>query len=350
MSAQDDFKQRRDDNPQQIYSDEEIKKWKEKDMKEGQPINHIIVDDKGTEKRVPTLAETIISKPPHQFGLTTFSEYVGKMKELSEFRLEETLWQDEVRIDIQTPYKWFGVQPFGDSHIGSHGVDYDKLTEILAGWLQHDNLRTILLGDLGDFFVPKGRHSEGMMGDVVTPQTQMVALKKFLTEYQDEILANTSDPSHADWVYQTSGIDIYEYASWDLRVPLINQGGSVLLNVNGVEYDIMPFHKIAKFKSSFNLTHAHKRALELHRDADIVIAGHIHQGSFEKAYRSGHEVTLVQIGTLLTKEIGSQWAKKQGFLGNVRPYYPIILFNTEEKRTQVIDRLEDAEDLLRLKR
>lgn len=321
----------------------------EEDMVERE-MDKIIIDGKGTEKRVPTLAETIISKTPHRFGLTIFSEYIRTIKEASEERRRESLWQEEVDIKIETPYKWFGVQGFGDSHIGHYGVDYDELANILAGWLKNDNLRTVLLGDLGSFFVPKGKHPEGMMEDVITPQTQMIALKKFFTEYQDEILANTSDPSHTDWVYKTAGIDVYEYINRELNVPLVNQGGLIRLNFGEVEYSIMPFHNISKFKSSFTLTHAHKRALELHQDADVVMAGHIHKGSFEKAFRGGHEVSLVQIGTLLTMETGSSWAKKQGFLGKPMAYYPIVLFNTQEKRMQIIDYLGDAEDLLKIKK
>ncbi len=342
MSAEE-RRQKEDDLGYAVYSEEEIKEMRERE-------NFIIVDGKGTEKRVPTLAETVISKPPHQFGLTTFSEYLDKMQELSDFRIEQSLWRDRVEIEIETPYAWFGVQGFSDSHIGSHGTEYDTFKEILAGWLQHDNLRTILLGDLGDFFVPKGRHVEGMMGDVVTPQTQMVALKKFFTEYQDEILANTSEPSHGDWVYQTSGIDIYEYINHDLSVPLVNPGGAVLLNINGIKYDIMPFHDIAKFKSSYNLTHAGKQAIRFKRDADVAMSGHIHKdGAFEKGYFNEHEIVVVQCGTLLTREVGSAHMKKQGYVGNARPYYPIIVFNTQEKRMQVVDDLRDAELFLREK-
>jgi len=333
---------------QQTYSKEEAKKLIRSgkyNMKE-----RLIIDGRGTERNVPSLSETIISKPPHKFGLTKFSDYLGKMKEISEFRIGESLWKNEVSIDIQTPYKWFGIRPIGDTHMGSEGLDYEYLADFLAGLLQNDNLKTIGIGDLGDFFVPRGKHTEGMMKDVINPQTQLVALKKFFTEYQDEFLANTNDPSHTDWVYQTSGIDVYEYICRNLNVPLVSQGGSIKINFEDVKYDIMPFHNIAKFKSSFNLTHAHKRALELHRDADVVIAGHIHKGAFEKAYKNGHEVALVQIGTMDTKELSSRWAKKQGFLGGVRTYYPIILFNTMEKRMQIIDNLSDAEDMLCIKK
>jgi hypothetical protein len=56
------------------------------------------------------------------------------------------------------------------------------------------------------------------------------------------------------------------------------------------------------------------------------------------------------MGTLLTKETGSAWAKKQGFLGKPRVYYPIVLFNTLEKRMQIIDYLPDAEVMLRLRK
>ena len=283
-------------------------------------MNHerLIIDGKGTEENVPTFSHTVISKPKHTLGLTTFSQYIDKAREISKFRIEDSLWKDEVFIDIQTPNKWFGIQPWGDFHIGSHGCDYDKLEELLAGTIEYDNLKTILVGNMGDFFTPMAGPKDGALGDVMPPQMQLLTMKKFLTEYQDVILASVNEPEHADWVYRASGIDIYEFLARDLDIPLVNAGGSVKIRFGEIEYDIMPFHKIAKFKSAFNLTHGHKRALELHRDADVVIAGHLHKPDYEWAYRNGHDVSLVQIGTLETKEIGSMYGKKEGFLGPVR--------------------------------
>ena len=110
----------------------------------------------------------------------------------------------------------------------------------------------------------------------------------------------------------------------------------------------MPFHKIAKFKSAFNLTHSHKRALELHRDADVVLAGHIHKPDYEWAYRNGHDVSLVQIGTLETKEIGSMYGKKEGFLSPVKSVFPVIMFNTQEKKMQICTDVSNAEPYLAL--
>jgi hypothetical protein len=332
-----------DNNTQQVYSREDIDSMKERYNRE------LIIDGKGKTEQVPMPPETVISKPPHVFGLTTFSEYINEAAKMAEFRIKESLWKDEVKIDIQTPYEWFAIQPWGDFHIGSHGCDYERLRELLAGPLQYDNLKTILIGDMGDFFTPKGSPVDGLMGDVLTPQTQIIALKKFLTEYQDSILATTNDPSHTDWVYQSSGIDVYEFIARELNVPLVSQGGKVLIDFGGVSYDIMPFHNIAKFKSAFNLTHGHKQALRLHRDCDAVLSGHIHKPDYEWAFHNGHEVSLVQSGTLETKETANMYGRKQGFLGSVESVYPIILFNTREKRMQIVTSLENAEPYLQIK-
>jgi hypothetical protein len=326
------------------YDEEGRKAWLKNDMHE-----RLVIDGTGKEENVPTPNETIISKPQHKFGFTTFAQYIIKAKENAEFVRAESLWNDEVKIDIQTPYKWFAIQPWGDFHIGSSGCDYDKLTELLAGPMQYDNLKTVILGNLGDFFTPMGGPRDGGLGDVLTPETQMVTMKKFLTENQDAILAEVNEPDHADWVYRASGIDVYEFLNRELNIPLVTAGGSVKINFGEVSYDIMPFHKIAKFKSEFNLTHGHKRALELHRDADVVLAGHTHKPDYEVAWRNGHLVSLVQIGTLETKEIGSMYGKKEGFLGPVRSEYPVILFNTKEKDMQIVTSVEHAIPYLDLK-
>jgi hypothetical protein len=302
----------------------------------------LIINGKGDTERVPSADHTVISKPPHQLGYTTFSQYLDKAREISEFRRSESLWKDKVDIDIKTPHKWFGIQPWGDFHIGSHGCDYDKLEGLMADMLEHDNLATITLGNLGDFFTPRGGPSDGGLGDVIPPQTQLFAVKKFLTEYQDKIIASVNEPDHADWVYRASGLDVYEFLGKDLDVPLVTAGGSVKIHFGEVEYDIMPYHKIAKFKSAFNLTHSHKRALELNRDADCVFAGHIHKPDFETAWRNGHEVALVQIGTLETKETGSMYGKKEGFLGPVMAEYPVVLFRTDQKDMQIVKNVEHA--------
>jgi hypothetical protein len=326
----------------QIYGLEERKAW----FREYNMHEHLIIDGEGHEEIVPTPAETIISKPPHKLGFTTFSQYIDVAQKRAEEQRAESMWSDEVKIDIQTPYKWFAIQPWGDFHIGSSGCDYDKLKELLAGPLEYDNLRTVILGNLGDFFTPMGGPRDGLQGEIMPMQTQLYTIKKFLTEHQDTILAEVNEPDHADWVYRSSGLDVYEFLTKELNIPLVTAGGSVKIDFGEVSYDIMPFHKIAKFKSAFNLTHSHKRALELQRDADCVFAGHTHKPDYEWAYRNGHEVSLIQTGTLETLETGNMYGKKEGFLGPVQSVYPIVLFNTQEKDMQIVTSLAHAEPYL----
>ena len=164
----------------------------------------LVIDGRGHEREVSMPAHTIISKPRHALGFSTFSQDIDRMKEYAKDYRSEHPWKDSVDIDIKTPHEWFGIQPWGDFHIGSHGCDYDKLEELLAGVLKHDNLHTILLGNLGDFFVPKAGPRDGFLGDIVPPQTQLFTVKKFLTEYQDSILASVNEPDHTDWVYRAS--------------------------------------------------------------------------------------------------------------------------------------------------
>jgi hypothetical protein len=310
----------------------------------------LVINSKGDTKTVPTLDQTIISKPEHQLGLTTFSQYVDIARRRSIETKEQSLWKDSVTIDIQTPYKWFAIQPWGDFHIGSHGCDYTKLEKMMADMLRHQNLKTITLGNLGDMFTPMGSPREGMMGDVLNMQTQMFAVKKFLTEYQNEILSSVNAPDHEDWIYKSSGIDAYEFMGQELDIPLVTAGGNVKIRFGEVEYDIMPFHKIAKFKSAFNLTHACKQALRMHHDADAVMSGHIHKPDYEWAYHNNHEVALLQIGTLETEETGSMYGRKEGFLGNVLSVYPVLLMNTETKKMQIVTDVENALPYLDIKK
>ena len=329
----------------QIYDEKERKVWLENDMRE----RELTINGRGDTERVPSADHTIISKPKHQLGLTTFSEYIDKAREIADFRIEQSLWKDEIKIDIKTPNKWFGIQPWGDFHMGSHGCDYDMLEELLAGITEHDNLKTLLLSNIGDFFTPIGSPRDGSLGDVFPIQQQMFAIKKFMTEFQDEILASVNSPDHEDWVYRSSGIDIYEYMLEELDIPLVTAGGSVKINFGEIEYDIMPFHKISKFKSEINRLHAHNQALRFHRDADVVMAGHTHKPAFGWFDFNKHDVELVQIGTLETKETGGMYGKKEGFLGRVRSVYPVVLFNTIEKDMIVVKNLKQAEPYLDLK-
>jgi hypothetical protein len=308
-------------------------------------LGEIITDGQGTTKRVYELPTPIlIRKPQFTPGTKCFSDHLDEMQAVQEQRRLNNPWQEEVDIKVDCASEWFGIRPISDLHIGGEGVDYQRVREVIGGLGSFNNLTTILLGDIGDFFIPGGKHKDGMLGQVGNPQDQLDAITKFFNEYKDKILAMSNDPSHVDWVQQTTGIDAYRVMSKDTGIPLVNQGGRIGIDFGDVNYDIIPFHNIGRFKSSFNLTHAGKRVLELHRDGDAVISGHIHHSAYEIARRNGHKIALIQCGTTKTSD---SWGAKMGFLGRPDSDYPVLLLNTKRKKISVAQDMEEASYYLR---
>jgi hypothetical protein len=299
----------------------------------------IVINGRGDTKEVTPELGVTIRKPESPIGSKCFADRIQEMQDVQRVRVENNPWQEEIDVKIDCSSEWFGIRPLSDLHIGGEGVDYERMKELIGGLTQHDNLSTILLGDIGDFFIPKGKHTDGMLGQVANPQDQLDTVAKFFNEYKDKILAMSNDPSHVDWVQQATGIDAYRVMSQGTGIPLVNQGGRIGIDFGKVKYDIIPFHNIGRFKSSFNLTHAGKRVFELHRDGDVVMSGHIHHSAFEIARRNGHDVGIIQCGTVKTSDA---WGAKNGFLGRPDSGYPVLLLNTQRKKMAIAQDLEEA--------
>ena len=303
-------------------------------MKEN--LGQLIINGRGEIKDIKPSVR--ITKP--QFiGQKQFTDYLNDMQEIQGRRAENNPWKEEIDINIDCQSEWFGIRPLSDLHIGAEGVDYEKVKEVLGTLKDHDNLQTILLGDIGDFFIPACKYKDGALGEVANPNDQFNAIGKFFQEYKDKILAMSNDPSHTNWIDQATGIDSYAQMSKGTGIPLVNQGGRIGIHLNGIEYNLVPFHNIGRFKSSFNLTHAGKRVFELHRDGDVVMSGHIHHSAFEIARRNGHEVGIIQCGTTKTSDA---WGAKMGFLGRPDSGYPVLLLNTKRKDLVIVKNLEEA--------
>ncbi len=272
------------------------------------------------------------------------SKNLADIKEISQRERRERRWKDEVVVRVKNyPLNWFFLMPLSDLHIGNHRVDYDKMQEYFD-YLKNYPVYTVLLGDLGDFFIPS-RHPSGMFEDV-SVMKQVEAVQSLFEEYQDKILSIVNDPSHSDWIYQTSGVDIYEVLSRSYNIPLLESGGSFVLDFgNGVQYKMALFHKIAKFNSSLNPTHAGKRVIERHKKGiDFVVSGHRHRGSFEiTPLFFGEKKAVIQTGTFKTDDT---WGRKQGFVGAPDIFFPTILFRTDKKGFEIIEDIENSKDMI----
>lgn len=271
-----------------------------------------------------------------------FARHMERLRKIQELRAETALWRDETSVHVDTkgmPY--FCLMPLADLHIGAAGCDMEALAEHLT-YLKEYGVSTVLVGDLGDFFSPD-KHPEGMLGDVIPPDDQMLLLRRFMQEYKDNILAVVQDSSHPDWVRQSSGIEPYRWMSEDLGIPLLNNGATIDLTVNNQRYSVGCYHEIARYNSSFNRTHALKRMRELDHPTDVVIGAHRHIGAIEKAVHQDDKPTFVQLGTFKVKD---GFGTRRGMVPSPQIFFPTLFFDGRKHNIEAVENLEAAEEMI----
>ena len=284
------------------------------------------------------MAEVI--KPTPKKG-KDFSQHLQDIKEAS--AKKESLWRERVEISVDTKgFPYFLLHPLSDLHLGHVGVDLDALASHLD-FIDNTPVHTIWVGDLGDFFLPKAIPS-GMLGDVATPSEQLEALTQLMQSYADKTLAVVNDPSHPGWVNKTTGLDVYELATRGLDIPLLNTGGIIELNINGIIYKLAVFHKIHSYNSSLNRLNAHHRIRELHTDVDVVIAGHRHIGAMEKSVHREGKPTFLQMGTF---KINDQYGVREGMIPRPQVFFPTLFFDARRKNVEMIEDLSTAQEMIK---
>ena len=284
-----------------------------------------------------------VTKPSIKRVLDWSSELTDLMA-LQRRRKERSPIHEGLDIKVKSnglPY--FFVMPLSDLHIGAEGVDYYSLKHHMD-ILKNFPIYTFLLGDMGDFFGPKIL-ADAMSGDLETPDEQASTIRAFFKEYEEKILGVVPG-NHDNFVKKASGVGLWKYALEGLNIPLIESGSTVNLNVDGQKYKIKPFHQIAKYNSSFNLTHAGKQALRLGDDeADVVMSGDKHVGAVEQTGYRDRVVTILQTGTFKTHDA---WGKEEGFISTPTPFFPVLAFDARRHNVEVVRDVDAATEFIDL--
>jgi UDP-2,3-diacylglucosamine pyrophosphatase LpxH len=283
-----------------------------------------------------------IQKPLPQ-SKETFEQAMDRMKTVQELREPLNIWKDRVDIKVETgriPYFWY--MPISDLHFGAEGTDYGYIEKALD-YSSRNNVQMGTHGDMGDFFNPRIL-AEAMMDTIAHPDEQMATIRAFYEKYHKNILYGVSG-NHDDWVRRTSGVEPYRWLTQDLDVPLLNSGGMLNLNVNGIEYKGLMYHAIGKFGSSFNGTHASKQMLRMQDDADFTVSGHVHTFDIEKTTIRNKQVTAIVVGT---PKVEDMFGKRSYGLGQ-KPQagFPTLFFDGKKKNIEVIEDIDTAEDHIR---
>ncbi len=302
-------------------------------------MERIIINARGEEKIISPYEIEIEASPPS----LSFSENLASLQRIQEERRKFELWHDhaEIRIDTRGE-KYFFVMPISDVHLSAMGTDH-RLVEKYLGAIKNYPIYTILLGDLIDNFTPF-THPSGMSEDIVNQDAQMVVLRSMF-EYLDEKILAVCTGNHDDWSKKTAGMEIYRWVAQDLGIPLLYSGGTIDFRINNLTYKGIFAHAISRFNSSFNPTHAGKRLLELHEDADFVVSGDKHRFGMEKLTHRDKKPYIVQLGTF---KVNDEYGKRS-YTQVPRPKegFPILIFSAyERKNIEAIEDLETAINIL----
>lgn len=268
----------------------------------------------------------------------TWREEVDRMRRLKGEKKDFELWRDSLDVKVETqglPY--FFLMPLSDVHIGAIGTDYDSLQKYVTA-IKDNPIYTVLLGDMGDFFNPKIL-SHAMMGDVATPDEQMEIIRTFFTEIKDHTLGMVTG-NHEGFAENSAGIDPYRWMARDLGIPLLKAGSVMTLDVDREQYRLKLFHKIARYNSSLNNTHAGKQVLRMAEDnVDVVVSGDKHMGAYETTVfkdRIGH---VLQTGTFKTDD---EWGRKEGFVPTPQVFFPMMAFDSRRHNIETVRDLDAA--------
>lgn len=285
------------------------------------------------------MTEIIQSRTPNEMD---YDRHLARLMELQTLREETSFWRDKTSVHAETDRGLpFVFTPIADTHIGHIGCDMGELERYMR-FIHREDVYTACVGDMGDFFTPM-RHPSGMMGDVITPDDQMLLLKRFMETYKDDVLAVVQDSSHPDWIRQVAGIEPYRWMCMDLNIPLLNNGGMIDLTVNDQKYTVSMYHEIARYNSSFNRTHALKRMRELDRPADVLIGAHRHIGAAEKAVHQSDKPVFVQLGTFKTRD---SFGIRRGMVPTPQVFFPTLFFDSRKHNVEVIEDLDTAHEYL----
>ena len=191
--------------------------------------------------------------------------HLGRVDRIKTAKNEYNIWQENAHVKVHTPYPYYFMTPLSDIHLGAQGTDYDALGKYVDT-IKRLGIGTVLVGDIVDFFNPK-KIPDGMLGDILTPDQQMVMARSFIDEIAPNCVAIVGG-NHDGFI---AGFDLYRYIAEDKKIPLMAAGGVLTLGVNDQEYRIGLYHKIGKYNSSLNVTHAGLQAHRMaHDDLDAV--------------------------------------------------------------------------------
>lgn len=249
---------------------------------------------------------------------------MSRYKSLKSEKQDFELWQKDLEVKVDTKgVGHFAVCFLTDIHLGAQGTDYDSLNKYRSAIIENP-IYTVLLGDLADFFNPKIL-AHAMMGDVENPDEQMESVSAFLGGGFAEKTLGAVNGNHEQFATNSAGIDPMRWINKNFNIPLLQAGSVLTLKVDDEEYRIGMWHKLARYNSSLNMTHAGKQAMRMSTDnLDMVVSGDKHMGAMEEFVHKDRVGYVTQLGTFKTSD---PWGREMGMTPPPQVFFPVFFFD-----------------------
>lgn len=281
--------------------------------------------DRNTEAVVPQVVpqadipDEVLENVDFDNGLWMALENVqSEMAKLNNERFEVT-----IHLDDNDPVL---IVWLSDLHIGHTECDMRRLRKDLDVIRSTPGAYVILGGDLLDNVntMVTGR---GMHHEQLTPVEVQKYLVEEFVEYlgSDKILGMILG-NHDEWSMKSDGFNPIAYLSKKVGVPYLGSFGFINLVLGDVDYKFLCLHQF-RMNSSFNKTHAAKRAMDFIGDADVVFTGHKHDPAVESAEVRRKSRVFAQAGTYLKRSV---YGQRLGFV-EAPPDMPGVLLWPDSK-------------------
>ncbi len=296
-----------DDNGQSIGLSR-IKRWREE---EGFPNPNRVPATRLETKRRELEEDDLLSPETlpadfDTFGDTIFDAFINLQEQLHNLRGDI---KDE--ITIRLPDDEPSVVMFlSDLHLGHINCQMAKLKSDLEVIRNTPGLYVVLGGDLIDNVVT-GVAGRGMHHEQLTSIEIQKYLAEEMVEYlgPDKILAMLLG-NHDEWSMKSDDFDPIRYLAKHIGCPYLGPHGYINADIGSQTYRLLVGHQF-RMNSSFNKTHAAKRKMDFHGDADGVMLGHKHDAAVEMARVRGQVRFFAQAGSYLRSSV---YSERLGFL------------------------------------
>jgi predicted phosphodiesterase len=234
---------------------------------------------------------------------------------------------------IESKETWIPIWLLGDMHIGSSAFDEDSFM-VDKDWALQKGAYLIGVGDWLETSIP-GHMPKTMFGQNITPDRQREYAAEIMLPFKGKTITIV-DGNHEKRISDATSFMPLSYVATELDALHMPAGGMIVINVNGIEYNV-----VVKHGHSFANNNKEVEAWgAVFNNADVVVSGHTHTCL---AWSMNQGWQVVDGKKVYTKQIGirsGHYLSNKGYVEE-KPYKPlesesmVLWLNTKTKQILV---------------